>query len=43
VWERVGEWGVPPLPVLLPCSKLDMVLGIGALFNVGFVSLLRLE
>ncbi len=34
----MGEWGVPPLPVLSPCSKLDVVLGTGALFDVEFVS-----
>jgi len=37
MWEKVEEWGDPSLPVLSSCSKLYMVLGIGALFNVGFV------
>jgi len=34
-WESRG---VPPLPVISPCSKLDFVLGTGALFDVGFMS-----
>jgi len=38
MWEKVEEWGVPPMPVLSPCCGLDMALGTGALFNVGFVS-----
>jgi len=31
--------GVPPLPVSSPCNKvISMVLGTGALFEVGFMS-----
>jgi len=33
-WEK----GVPPLPVPSPCNKVDIVLGAGASFEVGFVS-----
>ncbi len=32
------EWGVPPLPVLSLCTKLDLVLGTGASFNLRFMS-----
>jgi len=31
------------LPVLSPCSKLDMVLGTGASFDVGLTSVAGLE
>jgi len=37
MWERGGEWGVLPLPVLSPCNKLDMVLGTGGSCNVRFM------
>jgi len=41
IWERVGEWGVLPMPVLSPCCRLGMALGIGASFDIEFVSVTK--